>query len=310
MKDEVAQNRRIWSHERQRMEALLAGYRRSTIIGERAFPIIAYLAKGIAFVLHLTGLYKYGHQNAKDFRLEHITLSFPDLPHAFDGYTILHMSDLHVGTVPGLLERAVLSFRGLTVDLVVMSGDYQTHATPAAADVSAQIKPLLNSLVIRDGIIAVLGNHDSHEMPDVLDELNVTTLINEGIIIERGESKLKVVGTDDVNSFYTKAAPAALKIFNDGFRIVVVHTPDLATVAAEAGYSLYLTGHTHGGQICITKDHPIVTALDTHHELASGCWMWKGMQGHTSRGLGSGKTAVRFNCPPEATVIRLSRSQF
>jgi predicted MPP superfamily phosphohydrolase len=308
MKGEVSQNRRIWSHERKQMEALLAGYRRSTIIGERAFPIIAYFTKGIAFVLHLTGLYKYGHQNAKDFRLEHASLSFSDLPHAFDGYTILHMSDLHVGTVPGLLERVALSFRGLTVDLVVMSGDYQTHGTPPAAEVSAQIKQLLNSLIVRDGIIAVLGNHDSHEMADILDELNVITLINEGIIIERGGSKLKVVGTDDVNSFYTKAAPLALKIFNDGFRIIVVHTPDLASVAAEAGYSLYLTGHTHGGQVCMIKDHPIVTALDTHHALASGFWMWKGMQGHTSRGLGSGKTAVRFNCPPEAKVIRLRRS--
>jgi len=298
-------SRHNWLVERKRMEELLARRRRSTLAGERVFPSTAHFENGIAAALHLTGLYKYGHRNAGDFRLEQISMDFSNLPDSFDGYTILHISDLHVSNVSVVLEQAANSFCGLTVDLVVMSGDYQTRGAPAATKVSEMIKPLLAGLVVRDCIVAVLGNHDSYEMAGALDNLGVRTLINEGIAIERGASKLMVVGTDDVNCFYTEAAPAALCSFDDSFRIAVVHTPDLASVAAEAGYSLYLTGHTHGGQMCMPGGRPIITGLDSHHELASGCWEWDGMLGHTSRGLGTAMLPVRFNCSPEATVIKL-----
>lgn len=294
-----------WLIERRRMEALLVRQRRSTLAGERTFPSNGYLENCIAAALHLTGLYKRGHRNAGDFRLEQIFMDFPNLPEAFDGYTILHLSDFHVDNVSSILDRAALLLRGLAVDLVVMSGDYQTRGTPAATKVSAMIEPLLAGLIVRNCIVAVLGNHDRHEMAGALDGLGIKTLINEGIAIERGTSKLMVVGTDDVNCFYTESAPAALRSYSDYFRIAVVHTPDLASVAAEAGYSLYLTGHTHGGQMCTHGGRPVITGLDSHHELASGYWEWNGMLGHTSRGLGTAMLPVRFNCPPEATVIRL-----
>lgn len=305
MSADAEERRRHWLKERQRMEALLASRRRSTPFGERALPPLASMGNFIAAVFRLSGLYRRGHRNAADFRLEHVAMAFSHLPDPFDGYRILHLSDLHVGNVSTLMDRATRSLSGLAVDLVVMSGDFQTRATPSATEAAALIDPLLKGLVARDGAVAVLGNHDSHEMAGALDTLGVQTLINESITIERMGTKLMVVGTDDVNSFYTEAAPMALRHCEEGFRIAVVHTAELASVAASAGYSLYLTGHTHGGQICLPGGKPLATALDTHRSLASGSWHWHGMLGYTSRGLGSGKPPLRFNCPPEATVISL-----
>lgn len=297
--------RLAWLAERKRMEALLARRRRSTPLGERALPTFTLFDRYMAAAFSLIGLNRTGRRNAASFRVERLTLTYPHLPAAFDGYTILHLSDLHIGNVPGQTDRAANALSGLAVDLVVLSGDYQTQGTPSAAEAVSLLRPLLEGLTARDGIVAVLGNHDLHEMAGALEGIGVSTLINEGVAVKRGGAQLWIVGTDDVNSFYSEAAPAALRRYSEGFRIAVVHSADMATVAADAGYALYLAGHTHGGQVCLSSGRPLLTAQDTHRGLASGLWQWRGMFGHTSRGVGSGRPSLRFNCPPEATVLSL-----
>lgn len=306
-KDAVDKARQDWRVKRQHMEAGVARRRRFGVAGERAVTPLSYLFRSgaVEAAFRLLGLYPRGCRNAEGVRLETVTMSFADLPEPFDGYSILHLSDLHISESFPAFGRAAEFFRGLEVDLVVMSGDYQTFGAPEPTTVATLIERMLAGLVVRDGIVAVLGNHDSHEMAGALEEVGVSVLINEGLRIERGGAELILAGTDDVYYFHTDSAPAVLRNFRDGFRVALVHTPDLATMAAEAGYSLYLTGHTHGGQVCMPGGRPIMTGLDSHHALASGCWQWQGMLGHTSRGLGSGLVPVRFNCPPEATVINL-----
>ena len=90
----------------------------------------------------------------------------------------------------------------------------------------------------------------------------------------------------------------------DGYKIMTV---DLATLAADLGYNLYLSGHTHGGQVCLLGGRPVLTALDSHRHLASGRWKVRNMLGYTSRGLGYGFAPYRFNCPPEVTVINFHK---
>lgn len=302
--------RQAWRVERQRLEAGLARNRRYGVAGERAMTPLARLFRNgtVASVFRLLGLYRRGMRNAEGVRLETATMSFANLPQAFDGYSILHLSDLHINDSFPAFAHASRFFRGLEVDLVVMSGDYQTFGAPDPGTTAALIAGMLSGLVARDGLVAVLGNHDSHEMAGALEGVGFRMLVNEGMRIQRAEAELILAGTDDVFCFHTDAAAALLHSFQDGFRIAVVHTPDLATTAARAGYSLYLTGHTHGGQVCMPGGRPFMTGLDSHHGLASGSWEWRGMLGHTSRGLGSGLVPVRFNCPPEATVIRLRRA--
>ena len=127
------------------------------------------------------------------------------------------------------------------------------------------------------------------------------------MVISRNEAALHVIGIDDVHAFYTPEALDVLEKHRENFRISLVNTVDLATMAADLGYSLYLSGHTHGGQVCLPGGWPIFPALDSHQHLASGRWNVENMQGYTSRGLGYGFNPYRFNCPAEVTVIRLHK---
>ena len=94
-----------------------------------------------------------------------------------------------------------------------------------------------------------------------------------------------------------------------GINIALVHSPELVHQAAEAGASLYLTGHTHGGQISLPGGRPILTNLATGQRFASGQWRCGSMLGYTSPGVGVSGLPVRFNTRGEVTVITLTRSR-
>ena len=263
-------------------------------------------------VLQAAGVYRRGVANAIDVRLSEVEFFFPNLPPGFDGYTILHLSDIHVGKLAGGVERATALVSGLSVDLAVLTGDVQTRGRPEATEAAGAVAPLLTAFTARDGILAVLGNHDSHALPAALERLGVRTLINEHAVISRGDASLHVVGTDDVRYFFTEQAEAVLRrkpagFVPPGFMIALIHSPELAGLAARTGHALYLTGHTHGGQIAFPSGRPVITAALEHADLASGAWRLEGMAGYTSRGIGVGRVPCRFNCPGEIPLIRLRR---
>jgi len=301
------QARRLWREARSGIESRLENERRrSTVHGERVqssrlpFKIFHSL-------LRLSGLYPAGERNARAFQLREVNFTFPDLPPAFDGYAILHLTDLHVGQPVGLLEAAAKAFSTLEPDIVVMTGDYQTRGTPRAAIAAREISALVSAIGSIDGWLAILGNHDRNDMVDALEDLGVRMLINESVEISRDDERIRFVGLDDVHTFFTSDAPASLDKYRDGFRIALVHSTDLASHAADAGYQLYLSGHSHGGQVCLPGGRPLMTGLDSHRHLASGQWRHQHMQGYTNRGLGAQFPPVRFNCPGEAVMIRLKR---
>jgi hypothetical protein len=91
------------------------------------------------------------------------------------------------------------------------------------------------------------------------------------------------------------------------FRIALVHSAEVADYAHEAGYALYLCGHTHGGQICLPGGRPLVTHLKRCRHAARGLWREGSMAGYTSCGLGVSGPPIRFNCRGEAALITLRR---
>jgi uncharacterized protein len=299
--------RERWQELRQFLEKKLdKTQRRTSVIGDQ--PLcknnFGRLAK---IVTKLLGLYTIGRRNAFNFEITNVDFHFSDLPPVFDGYRILQLSDLHVGNIEDLPRMIGNRLSSLSPDLVVMTGDYQTYGTPTSSETADLIRHLKSKLNSRDGWIAVLGNHDRHNMLEALESIDVRVLVNETMSIFREEIPLHFVGTDDVHSFYSPDAIKVLKSNSEGFRIALVHTPELATEAAASGIKLYLTGHTHGGQICLPGGRPILTELDSHHHLASGKWELESMKGYTNRGLGHGLPPIRFNCPGEASLIRLKR---
>src|SRR4029453_13562454 len=92
------------------------------------------------------------------------------------------------------------------------------------------------------------------------------------------------------------------------FSILLSHTPEIYRQAAHAGFDLLLSGHTHGGQICLPGSIPITLDSVLPRRMGAGAWRYRDMIGYTSVGAGSSIVAVRFNCPPEITLHRLCRS--
>ena len=87
--------------------------------------------------------------------------------------------------------------------------------------------------------------------------------------------------------------------------ILLAHSPELYRDAAAAGYDFMLSGHTHGGQLCLPGRRPLITNAACPRPMLYGPWRHGAMQGYTSAGTGSCGVPVRFNCPPEFTLHRL-----
>jgi predicted MPP superfamily phosphohydrolase len=258
----------------------------------------------IRVVLKSTGLYWRGVRNSARIRLVHNQLLFKTLPRLFDGFTILHISDLHVDMNPGAMRRLAELLPDLDYDVCVLTGDYRGPAYgdfETALQGLAAVRPQL-----KDPVYGVLGNHDTIRMVPALEEMGIRMLLNERETISRGEQHIFLAGIDDAHYFRVdNIEKAASEIPHDAFSILLSHTPEIYRQAAHAGFDLLLAGHTHGGQICLPGSIPITLDSVLPRRMGAGAWQYHGMIGYTSVGAGSSIVAVRINCPPEITLHHL-----
>lgn len=274
-------------------------------VANRLLPVAGY-------ALRAAGAYRRGVENALAPRHTMLTLVYADLPAAFDGYRILHLSDLQLDALPGLASVLIASLDGTACDLCALTGDFQADAGGAIDDATL-IKPLsvLRSRIdARDGLLAILGNHDPCATAERLEAVGIRVLLNEYVRLDRSGAALDVVGLDDVGWFFTSDAQRALDALPRPrpFTIALVHSPEFAAEAAAAECRLYLSGHTHGGQICLPGGIPVVKRLRRNRRLARGRWTYGDMIGYTNAGIGvADLLPVRFNCPPEILTIELRR---
>ena len=258
-------------------------------------------------LLRATPLYARGRRNALDLRRVEFDVELPGLPAAFDGYRILHVSDTHLDYFPEIAPAARALLAGVEVDMLSLTGDVQgLHHNPIE-QATGLLMEVLRDVRVRGPRLAVLGNHDSTAMVEVLGREGFDVLVNRSVVLKRGGDSLRVTGLDDVNSFYTEAARHALDDHHGEFRIALVHSPEVADDADAAGYAFYLCGHTHGGQICLPGGRPVLTRLRRCHHAASGLWRQGKMIGYTNRGLGVAGLPLRFNTRGEAAIITLRR---
>ena len=300
-------HRARWAAAREALER--SGLRHTVIGPTRPFRMLRRMRPLIRLALRLAGLHRRGERNARSPRLEARTLRFAELPAAFHGYRILHVSDPHFENLPGLAEAMADRLAGLAVDLVAVTGDLQAHHETDCRGTIEPLSRLLGAVSVADAVVVVLGNHDAGHLLPHLESSGLEVLVNEHGAIERCGARLVLSGTDDPNCFYTEAAARCLESPPEGFRVALVHSPELAQAAAAGGHALYLCGHTHGGQICLPGGRPILTVLTVNRHLAKGWWTEGAMVGHTSNGLGSAVLAVRYFCPPSVTLITLQRGE-
>src|SRR5438552_5606639 len=300
--------RRVWAERRRRMEAQNTQFGPD---GPRAFWRSRIFSAGLSMFYagaRLMRLDGRGRRNALDIQLVARSISFPDLPRAFDGYRILHLSDTHLDCLPELATVASRLIAGIEVDLLALTGDIHGRQRAPLADSTGPLAELIGAVRVKDRHLAILGNHDPAAMAEALEDLGFKVLTNESSVLTRGGEHIVVTGLDDVHRFFTSDALGALSRAPDGFRIALVHSAELADYAAPAGYDLYLCGHTHGGQICLPGGRPIVTHLLRCGYGSVGLWREGNMIGYTNNGLGVGDIPLRFNSRGEISIITLRRS--
>ncbi len=191
--------------------------------------------------------------------------------------------------------------RDMQYDLCVLTGDYRGKtfgpfepALEGVAKVRAQLK---------EPIFGVLGNHDTIQMVPAMEAMGIKILLNECEAIASGDQRIYLAGIDDAHFYRVdNIEKAALQIPEGAFSILLSHTPEVYRQAAHANFNLMLSGHTHGGQICLPGSIPIKLEAVLPRRMGAGAWRYQNMTGYTSVGAGTSVLPVRLNCPPEITL--------
>ena len=257
-------------------------------------------------VLKATGLYWRARQNAERILVKRNDMRFKTLPPLFEGFTILHISDLHVDMNEVAMNRLIELAGSMQYDVCVLTGDYRGRTF-------GPFQPALDGVArvgthLKQPIYAVLGNHDTIQMVPGLEAMGIRVLLNECETIVRKNERIYLAGIDDAHFFRVdNIEKAALSIPRGEFSILLSHTPEVYRQAAHANFDLMLSGHTHGGQICLPGSIPIKLEAVLPRRMGAGPWQYNDMTGYTSVGAGSSVVPVRLNCPPEITLHHLRR---
>jgi len=187
----------------------------------------------------------------------------------------------------------------LDCDICVLTGDYHgaTHGPyQAAMDGMSD----LCSAIDRP-MYGVLGNHDTIRMLPGIEDLGIRMLVNEAVEVQQDAARIHLAGVDDANFYGSdNLENAAAELLLQEFSILLSHTPELYQQAAHAEFDVMLSGHTHGGQICLPGR--VAMSLDA---VLPRAWKYHNLVGYTSTGVRTSIVPVRFNCPPEVTIHEL-----
>jgi len=230
-----------------------------------------------------------------------VTVPLAKLPPALRGYTIVQLTDVHVGPTIGkaFIDDLVARVNALSPDLVAITGDLVDGSVRDLAPCVAG----LADLKARDGVFFVTGNHEYYSGAEAwiahLTALGIRVLRNERVPL-RGDAGFDLAGVDDASASMDVGAALADR---DPSRLLVLlaHQPKAIVEAALHRIDLQLSGHTHGGQLwpwnyLVKLDQPYVAGLHRHDG---------GAQIYVSRGTGYWGPPMRLGAPAEITRIEL-----
>lgn len=284
---------------------------RHTIGVISAFVMMALVVYGMTF-------------GFEEVEVNHVEYASPDLPQAFDGYRVVLISDVHLGSFSGrrqwVVQRDVDSILAQHPDMIVFTGDVQNFEPSEIPE----FQPILKRLQAPNGVFAVLGNHDydryqkpEAKNPNLILEtqrqerlMGWDLLMNQNRIIRRGNDSIVVAGMEnwgDVSRMprYGDVTKTLHGIDSSSFVLMLQHDPSAwrKQILPNSHAQLTLSGHTHGMQFGIFGWSPLSL---TSRECAGFYY-----EGHralfVTKGLG-GLVPFRLGMPAEIVVITLRRA--
>ena len=235
-----------------------------------------------------------------------VMLEFPDLPSAFDGYRIAHLSDLHVSSAARADRTAgvVRLVNACTPDLIAITGDFVDGTAVRRRD---DVSPL-GKLCAADGVVGCTGNHEYYSgwaaWRVIFRRLGIRMLENRRMVVRRGNEALAILGINDPVSHNSDIRSASAMVPDGAFRILLAHRPTRLAEHAECGVRLQLSGHTHGGAV-IGLDRFVARANEGH---VRGLYREHGLALYVNSGTGQwAGFPTRLGVTPEITLITLRR---
>ncbi len=245
-------------------------------------------------------------------KIKRLDLPIKRLPKEFEGFKIVHLSDLHINSMGKRERKLAPMVNSIGADAIFITGDFSDtkEGEHIAASILAQLKS-------KYGMWGVLGNWDSNRTKKACNEVGVKMLLSQTDVIEIDGAKLGIIGLrfDDSLRILTtrrhREIISGLKAkLPDGIPVILLeHEPRIIYAAQDEGIDLVLSGHTHGGQVRIPFGPALETPSDMGIWYSKGLYKFKDTYLYINPGIGlepgSEYVKVRFFCRPEITVIVL-----
>ena len=241
--------------------------------------------------------------------VRNVDIPIAGLPAALNGFSIVQISDVHVGATikNGYVSRIVDAVNALDADMIAVTGDLVDGSVQRLASHTAP----LGRLSARHGTFFVTGNHEYYSGANAwiaeMRRLGLSVLLNEHVVLEHGGEAVVVAGVTDYSAHHfdpaqrsDPAAAIAGAPARAGIRLLLAHQPRSAYDASRAGFDLQLSGHTHGGQF-----FPWNLLVKLIEPFAAGLHRLDKLWVYVSRGTGYWGPPKRFGAPSEITRLRL-----
>ncbi|MCX6224151.1 MAG: metallophosphoesterase [Bacteroidia bacterium] len=196
----------IWAATRSVLENVGFVKKQSGRKSKSHWDLFLRLLKIFVVLLKITGYYRKGYGNAKTIRVNELSLKFPNLPATFNRLRILHLSDLHIDSIPGFASLIIHKIKDLKFDICLLTGDYRRDISGSFSQILKPVKILSKYIQAPFGTFAVLGNHDTYLMAQYEQESGMELLVNESVEIIKDGQKILITGTDDPFNFFTESA--------------------------------------------------------------------------------------------------------
>jgi predicted MPP superfamily phosphohydrolase len=267
---------------------------------------------GGAQLLALIGVFGYSLSEARGLKVTEENVLLPGLPMAFQGLRVVLIADIHHGAFfPRSYVRQVVALtNSLHPDLILLLGDYayrDRRYIPAVMEELGGLRPKL-------GTYAVQGNHDvrmGRELTSLsLEKNGLKELTNTGVMIKRGDQAIFIAGIDDLQTGRPNLKRALEGCPEKGFAILMSHNPDVIEGIRDPRIHLVVSGHTHGGQICLPLIGSPVVPSDYGQKYRAGLVQGPLVKGYVTCGAGAIFPPIRIGCPPEISCLTFLNPDF